>query len=668
MKKINLASMAVVLGLALGAPAVADTLKAPTPVKPAQPAAKSPTTPVTPKAAAPAANRGAPGSDSTVQTEISGHLRGCGAAPGDISITVNGARSDKARVFQGPGGLQYKITGLSAGTKQIAPRSSTGACSTGTWVPASRTVVLRGRDDVHINQDFSYRAPMPDLVPGIPDATTGTVSVRNIGNGHAKASKLILLCGVQLAGRQDEIHGCNAVLPADISAYRDPAFPGQVIAKIPPLPPGGIYKHKLTFWPASLRNGSYGFQVHADHGREVIESNEENNTARTPKIEVNRPVKPPTSTDLSADIYLVTSAQGAPRVPLDVKVGQPLFIQVAGSGRNGVLVNRIGWAGINTGNPGMDRLTTANSGDRPSDAHTWSIGAINKPGDFTFCGYAWSTRDEQATRCVVVSVTNTVGPDLVVHEALVNVYDPFYIVNSSWHVQNWDAITSFPPLFISYTYGCCIATIRNKGSVRVDAWGLTLILNGKKYTSTITDPLGPGGEQMRSFSNAVVSPGIVWRAYQQDGNITGTVTVDEEGSIAETNERNNSKAANVIFRRVSPTNLQVTRAGAGVRLVWVPGNFSRPAWGYDGHDDFVNVHGYHIGVRYTYTAFPDKPASRLYTVNALHANVNSFTIQELPWRDVVDHRVCFRVVAYKSASANTLVSAPSNEVCLTVSN
>lgn len=403
MKEPNLVTAAIALCLALGAPAVADTPK--TPVKPAPPAA----TPAIPKATPPI-NRGAPEFDSTVQNEVSGQLRGCGAAPGDISITVNGVRSDTARVFQGPGGLQYKITGLSAGTKQIAPRSSTGACSTGRWEPASRTVVLRSRDDVRPNEDFSYRAPMPDLVPGVPDHISGTVSVRNIGNGHAMASKLVLLCGVQLADRPGEIHGCDAVLPADISAYRDPTFPGQVIVKIPPLPPGGIYQHKLTFWPAQLRNGSYGFQVHADHGREVIEGNEGNNTARTPKIEVNRPAKPPTSTDLSADIYLVTSAQGAPRVPLDVKVGQPLFIQVAGSGRNGVLVNRIGWSGINTGIPGMDRLTTANSGDRPSDASTWSIGSIGRLGNFTFCGYAWSTRGEQATRCMVVKVTKIFVP------------------------------------------------------------------------------------------------------------------------------------------------------------------------------------------------------------------------------------------------------------------
>lgn len=48
MKKLNLTAMAVVLGLALGAQTMADTIKAPTPVKSAQPAAKTPVTPVTP--------------------------------------------------------------------------------------------------------------------------------------------------------------------------------------------------------------------------------------------------------------------------------------------------------------------------------------------------------------------------------------------------------------------------------------------------------------------------------------------------------------------------------------------------------------------------------------------------------------------------------------------
>ncbi len=47
MKKLNLITATIVLCLALGAPAVADTLKAPAPVKPAQPAAKTPATPAT---------------------------------------------------------------------------------------------------------------------------------------------------------------------------------------------------------------------------------------------------------------------------------------------------------------------------------------------------------------------------------------------------------------------------------------------------------------------------------------------------------------------------------------------------------------------------------------------------------------------------------------------
>ena len=550
MKEPNLVTAAIVLCLALGAPAMADTPK--TSVKPAPPAA----TPAIPKATPPI-NRGAPEFDSTVQSEVSGQLRGCGAAPADISITVNGTRSDKARVFQGPGGLQYKITGLSAGTKQIAPRSSTGACSTGTWVPASRTVVLRGRDDVRPNEDFSYRAPLPDLVPGVPDHISGTVSVRNIGNGHAMASKLVLLCGVQLADRPDEIHGCDAVLPADISAYRDPAFPGQVIVKIPPLPPGGIYQHKLTFWPAQLRNGSYGFQVHADHGREVIESNEGNNTARTPRIEVNRPVKPPTSTDLSADIYLVTSAQGAPRVPLDVKVGQPLFIQVAGSGRNGVLVNRIGWSGINTGNPEMDRMHFATSGDRPSDAHTWSIGALNKPGDFTFCGYAWSTRDEQAKRCMVVKVTRIFVPVAITTPEIKMIHKP---------EPEPTPMADLVPILNNPMDGTLLVKNVGNAAARPPSWLILACRRkiGKLSTSLYCDDVQipsqyaseydwvrgqfhDGPTTLLYMKVPTLAPGEVWRLPRAlwsalrwtRGTYTFQAFADSAGVVRESNERNN---------------------------------------------------------------------------------------------------------------------------------
>ena len=514
--------------------------------------------------------------------------------------------------------------------------------------------MLRGRDDVHSNQDFSYRAPLPDLVPGVPDHSNGTVSVSNIGNGHARASKLVMLCGVQLAGRQDEIHGCNAVLPADISAYSDPAFPGQVIVKIPPLPPGGSYRHKLTFWPASLRNGSYGFQVHADHGREVVESNEENNTARTPKIEVNRPVKPPTNPDLSVDIYLVTSAQGAPRVPLDVKVGQPLFIQVAGNGRNGVLVNRIGWAGVNTGNPEMDSMHSGNSGDRPSDAHTWSIGAIDKPGNFTFCGYAWSTRDEQATRCMVVRVVDS-RPDLVVAEARVDVLEPFYKVAPGWRTRDWNAIESSPPwldLIVPYH-----AHVLNKGSSQADAFSATLFLNGRKYPASFPSsdpggPLAPGAVQRLHFNVPVDS---LWRDYHQGRNVAGTVTADAGNRIAESNESNNSMATKVLVLWVRPTNLQAMPGGGGVvQLVWVMGN---------GFPRALN-NGYHIGVRYT-LAPTGQPVNRRFQAGPGSAN---FTVPGLPWSQMKDNRACFRVVAYAYSNlpGYERLSAPSNEVCQTL--
>ncbi len=108
--------------------------------------------------------------------------------------------------------------------------------------------------------------------------------------------------------------------------------------------------------------------------------------------------------DLTADIYLVKSARGAPRVPLEVKSGQPLYIQVAGKGKNGVLVNRIGWRAKRTGIPTLDKMHFANSGDRPADARTWSAGSIRQPGRYKFCGFAWGKRGERAKRCIWVTV------------------------------------------------------------------------------------------------------------------------------------------------------------------------------------------------------------------------------------------------------------------------
>ena len=118
--------------------------------------------------------------------------------------------------------------------------------------------------------------------------------------------------------------------------------------------------------------------------------------------------------DLIADIYLVKSARGAPRVPLEVKPGQPLYIQVSANGKNGVLVHRIGWKAKRTGIPTLDRMHLANSGDRRADAHTWSAGSIRRPGRYEFCGYAWGKHGERAKRCIWVAVKSKGGKPQVV--------------------------------------------------------------------------------------------------------------------------------------------------------------------------------------------------------------------------------------------------------------
>ena len=240
MKKYIHITATIVLALALGAPAMADTLKAPTPVKPAQPAAKTPVTPAAPKVVPqpPATTtkkkcvddgRGAPCSDSNVQSEVSGSLKmgGCQATAGDISILDHGRVSTMARVFAGPGGMQYKITGLSPGTHQIAPRLRAGVCSAGTWEPASRTVVLRGRDDAHINQDFSYGAPKPDLVPVVEvgaSLNTMRIALYNRGTADAGPSILRVRCGAW-GGIG------NSVCPPFRGS--DPASPNELVIRVP---------------------------------------------------------------------------------------------------------------------------------------------------------------------------------------------------------------------------------------------------------------------------------------------------------------------------------------------------------------------------------------------------------------------------------------------------
>ena len=253
-------------------------------------------------------------------------------------------------------------------------------------------------------------------------------------------------------------------------------------------------------------------------------------------------------------------------------------------------------------------------------------------------------------------------PDLVVVEARVFVEEPLYKVGPGWRERDWNAITSFPPLFsglVAYS-----ANILNKGGSQVDTWRTTLILNGKKYLNTAgsNPPLAPGASQTQIWP---ILTSAVWKEYQQNPRlILGTVYVDEENRVVESDEWN-FRQTRLVVSRVSPTNLQVVRdmrvEPARTLLRWVPSDGARDRY----------VRGYLIGVRYTLV--PPRPAhggiiiepvQRIFTVDG-HLT-SFFTLPELPWGQMRDHRACFRVVAY--LGAEEFVSAPSNEVCLTVPN
>ena len=153
-----------------------------------------------------------------------------------------------------------------------------------------------------------------------------------------------------------------------------------------------------------------------------------------------------------------------------------------------------------------------------------------------------------------------------------------------------------------------------------------------------------------SFNGAPV--GNLWRDNLQGRNIAGTVTVDEEGRIAESNEGNNSRMTQLLVTRHSPSSVQVSRTGAGLQLQWQP--------------TLTPLRdGSHISVRYTLR--PTGPVRRIFTVVGSGTNT-IFLPPDLPWSEMVDNRACFRVVGYKNSDspAYELVSAPSNEVCFAV--
>jgi hypothetical protein len=111
----------------------------------------------------------------------------------------------------------------------------------------------------------------PDLVPNASRMKTGTVSVRNVGTADAGAFVVTVVCNVQ--GRKG---GC-AESPG-MAKYEDGTYPNAVVVNVPSLKAGKTFNHKLTFWNGlDWAAGQYQFDVMADAGTDVAETNEGNN-------------------------------------------------------------------------------------------------------------------------------------------------------------------------------------------------------------------------------------------------------------------------------------------------------------------------------------------------------------------------------------------------------
>lgn len=256
------------------------------------------------------------------------------------------------------------------------------------------------------------------------------------------------------------------------------------------------------------------------------------------------------------------------------------------------------------------------------------------------------------TNQVVVTIGGT-RPDFSVIKAIVSVREPFYKVGRDWFEKDLDAITSFPqwqePNSTAYSAEIGLSNTNEASGIMI---GVTLNLNGRKYRITFPETdRNPKGVVFRD-----VPIDNLWRDYLLGRNIKGTVIVDEEGSVEESDEGNNSsRDMRVEVLRIRPTNLQVSRTGAGLQLQWLPTQTSR-------------LHGSHIVARYALGPNLGILNRKIYNKFTVGPSTSSFTIPSLPWGEMVDNRACFRVVAStpSDSPAYELVSAPSNEVCFVV--
>jgi hypothetical protein len=111
----------------------------------------------------------------------------------------------------------------------------------------------------------------PDLVPNASRMKTGTVSVRNVGSADSGAFVITVVCNQQ-GGKG----GC-AEAPG-MAKYEEGGYPNAVVVHVTSLKAGKTFNHKLTFWNDLDWNvGNYQFDVMADAGTDVAETNEGNN-------------------------------------------------------------------------------------------------------------------------------------------------------------------------------------------------------------------------------------------------------------------------------------------------------------------------------------------------------------------------------------------------------
>ncbi|MBP6014133.1 MAG: hypothetical protein KBA31_18035 [Alphaproteobacteria bacterium] len=124
----------------------------------------------------------------------------------------------------------------------------------------------------------------PDLVPDF-DTATGTVMVKNVGDGPASISVVTINCKRRKPPVTGGGGGCPEIPPAFVPNYTNPMFPNVLAVNVGPLAPGATFNHVLPFFGALVfPPGAYAFTVKADAGNSVPETNEANNVKVRTKV------------------------------------------------------------------------------------------------------------------------------------------------------------------------------------------------------------------------------------------------------------------------------------------------------------------------------------------------------------------------------------------------